>query len=326
MGLNTKSSRCILKHDKGIDYYVIANLEEVQCEMIKLLSIIDRVCQENNIKYWLDGGTLLGALRHNGFIPWDDDIDISILKSDYLKLISALEKFCDNSSEYYLLYSHDNINEHVCNFFCSTKNLYGRSKGAFNTIPIKLDIRPVNVIKNTSSDILLNAELRGIANAFIYGASRINYTELSQEYRHLSKKDFFDFYNFHYGLEEVSDSSVLSFPYYEFASEGTLSCSIISSFVRHRFNGIDTYIPAGYDSYLKMLYGDYMKLPDMKHRAPAQFEYISLNHTLGKQPYSAQGANISSFGKLKNFIQIYGYGKFLMIAKERVGLAFNKIL
>ena len=61
-------------------------LRRAQIEMLDLLSFIDRICKENNLRYWLDSGTLIGAVRHGGFIPWDDDIDICMPKNDARRL------------------------------------------------------------------------------------------------------------------------------------------------------------------------------------------------------------------------------------------------
>ena len=61
-------------------------LRNHQKELLKLLSYFDDLCKKNNIDYWLSSGTCLGAIRHGGFIPWDDDIDVEMLRSDYLKL------------------------------------------------------------------------------------------------------------------------------------------------------------------------------------------------------------------------------------------------
>ncbi|ETP71004.1 LPS biosynthesis protein [Lachnospiraceae bacterium JC7] len=62
------------------------NIEETKKVMIEMLETLAEVCEKNGIRYYLDGGTLIGAARHKGFIPWDDDIDIMMPKPDLLKL------------------------------------------------------------------------------------------------------------------------------------------------------------------------------------------------------------------------------------------------
>ncbi|MGL5623194.1 LicD family protein [Cetobacterium sp.] len=60
--------------------------------LLRILKIFDKICRENNIEYWITDGTLLGAMRHKGFIPWDDDIDICIKKEDENKIKKILKK------------------------------------------------------------------------------------------------------------------------------------------------------------------------------------------------------------------------------------------
>lgn len=66
-------------------------LRNLQLRLLEMLKYIDRVCRENDIHYWISSGTALGAVRHGGFIPWDDDADIEMLKPDYKKLIKVLK-------------------------------------------------------------------------------------------------------------------------------------------------------------------------------------------------------------------------------------------
>jgi len=63
-----------------------SNLRKAQLRMLEMLVYTDKLCRENHLSYWLEGGTLLGAVRHKGFIPWDDDTDIYMLADDLKKL------------------------------------------------------------------------------------------------------------------------------------------------------------------------------------------------------------------------------------------------
>ena len=68
------------------------SFKEVQDELLDILSEFDRVCRENNIRYTLAYGTLIGAVRHKGFIPWDDDVDVCVPRPDYERLVQLAKE------------------------------------------------------------------------------------------------------------------------------------------------------------------------------------------------------------------------------------------
>ena len=68
------------------------HLRAVQLKQLDILCEIDRICRAEGIDYWLDGGTLLGAVRHGGFIPWDDDIDIAMRLADLPRFVEAARR------------------------------------------------------------------------------------------------------------------------------------------------------------------------------------------------------------------------------------------
>lgn len=85
-------------------------LRQHQLELLGMLKVFAEICKENNIQWWLSSGTLLGAMRHQGFIPWDDDVDIVMFKDEYKKLEKVLMNM---NSDTYVLHSMKTDIEYV---------------------------------------------------------------------------------------------------------------------------------------------------------------------------------------------------------------------
>lgn len=93
-------------------------LRKAQLRMLEILIEIDKICRRHSIPYWIDFGTLLGAIRHKGFIPWDDDVDICVMEKDYKHLREILIKelppqyvFQDTSTDKYAFFTYGRVRD-----------------------------------------------------------------------------------------------------------------------------------------------------------------------------------------------------------------------
>ena len=86
------------------------NIKDMQKCILDILIAIDKVCKEHHLRYYLIAGTMLGAIRHRGFIPWDDDADVALPRKDYEKLVKYANEWLPN---YYELVSEKGETIHV---------------------------------------------------------------------------------------------------------------------------------------------------------------------------------------------------------------------
>lgn len=130
---------------KSSDVKIEGTLRNIQLLYAELLRFIDNICRKYDLEYFLAYGTLLGAIRHDGFIPWDDDCDIIMMRKDYNKLIEVLPNEINSNSilkENIGLTKLLNFND---NYFDSVKTLYDKELGHdvyfynFDKSPDKLD-------------------------------------------------------------------------------------------------------------------------------------------------------------------------------------------
>lgn len=129
-------------------------LGRLHSELLEIMDEIDRVCIENEIQYYLIGGTLLGAIRHKGFIPWDDDFDIAMPRKDFRKFIQIYEKtlsqdfkleWINNNNEYWLPFAKVVRKDTLFN-----QEIYADERKAFG---IFVDIFPLDSTKEYSQSV-----------------------------------------------------------------------------------------------------------------------------------------------------------------------------
>ena len=120
----------------------------IQLEMLKE---VKRICEEHDIKYFLDSGTLLGAIRHKGFIPWDDDLDVAFIREEYNKFLNVASKELDNR---FFLQTWNNDNEYALPF---SKIRMNNTKFVENNSKYIIRINGEELIK--SGDYLMNRGL-----------------------------------------------------------------------------------------------------------------------------------------------------------------------
>lgn len=131
-------------------------IQTAQRHNFELLKIVKQVCLEKSLTYWIDGGTLLGAKRHRGFIPWDDDIDVCLPWQDFDILIEALSLYCQSSDHHLLMFKHSGV-PYWTECFADIRLL------ADGAIPVHIDLIPVKVLENEPVSIEYDRSLAEVA-------------------------------------------------------------------------------------------------------------------------------------------------------------------
>ncbi len=254
-------------------------LRKAQLLMLSILKEVHRVCEENGIHYFLSDGTLIGAVRHNGFIPWDDDIDIGMLREDY-------EKFC--------LHAHEILPENLVIQNEYTDPGYGQ---CFSKVILQGTKWVENVAKKTSrkyfglyidifpyDKITVDKKKQKKQGKLFKLIKFLIFTKLG--YKISYKSHFRQFvYNTCYGIAKIITMFVpakvlfkqrnkIIFKYKDLTEDYIITkfggsylknINPLESFKNlelHQFEDTQFYIPCAYDSILRNLYGDYMKIPD----------------------------------------------------------------
>jgi lipopolysaccharide cholinephosphotransferase len=250
-------------------------LRDLQLAEIEILDEFVRICEKNNIQYFLDGGTLLGAIRHRGFIPWDDDIDVGMIRGDYDKFIRVCKTGLD--SKYYLQSMETNK---YCRYRAAARirknNTMFISGGAFYHAQdhrgIYIDIVPFDFIVNNR--IILAFQLFLLEKLDnIIGIKRNNgqakkclYTTVKKIVYSMLPFNLIHFFQRCVMIPFFKTKYVLPWNLvYGFDNE-IFPAAMLAPVTKVEFEGKYYSAPAQPDAFLRQMYGDYMQIPPVEKR------------------------------------------------------------
>lgn len=261
-------------------FFLVIYMNDLQKCQFEILKEFIRVCEENNLQYYLIGGTCLGAVRHQGFIPWDDDIDVALPRDDYEKFIKLQSQF---PSYYFLqnyktdprfVYNYTKIRDsrttYIENFFRTVNQNHGVWIDVFPLDGMSYKIKPACKFKGQVYRIWRNVWLmyprcllRKVRVKTFFKDILCNFVAIL----------FWPSNIFHWRNKYI-DSKIKKIPYKEAALVGNIlgtnpkkeamDPNIFLEGSTLKFEGMDVKVPKDYDKYLSNLYGDYMKLPPIE--------------------------------------------------------------
>lgn len=155
------------------NFFIEEKMKRAWAAQIEVLEEIKRICNKHNIPFFADWGTLLGAVRHKGFIPWDDDLDIGMLRNDYNKFLNVAPDELSNFFELKSLYNnplHDNVKARIITgqFMNFSKEYLEKFHGCPYVVGI--DIFPIDYIPKDT--VKMNEQLE-LINLILTAASSI---------------------------------------------------------------------------------------------------------------------------------------------------------
>lgn len=258
------------------DYLVTVKYKKIWGIELQILSEIIRICEKNNIHYFVYGGTLLGAIRHRGFIPWDDDMDVGMLRQEYEKFLLCAER---ELKEGFCLQKSEMLGEIYEGFsrirYTDSTGIIYRDRQKECNHGIFVDIFPLDNMPDNEKKARIQKKKISILYGMIY--YRAYY---SQDSRHkflgkilsLFRKDGF--------WEKIILSlkkECMKYNDNNCERVAILSCdpydekcywyrSDIEKTIDVPFESLTVQAPIGYDRCLKIGYGDYLEFPPLEER------------------------------------------------------------
>lgn len=249
-------------------------LDDIHKVQLEMLDEVDRICKKNNIKYFLSGGTLLGAVRHKGFIPWDDDVDLWMTRKNFKRFKKAIKTQLDDK---YFPEDYFTKKYYPLSILKIEKKGTRFVEGTFKDIPISnclyIDIFPLDniVLPFYKLQTAILIKLQSIRDFKTRPANasrlkRILYSLIPLSFLPALTEFFMRFFNI-FPTKRMNQLCHRGRYWPKFLK------SDVEDLIEIEFEGKQYPVPRNYDGILKECYGDYMKLPPKEKQEPIHNVY-----------------------------------------------------
>ncbi|MFC6181133.1 LicD family protein [Lactiplantibacillus daowaiensis] len=255
---------------------------------LNLMQLVTKICDAEKIDYFLIGGSLLGAIRHQGFIPWDDDIDIGMRRSEYQRFIAVANKYLDPDA-YFLQtgasdpdYGLSYMKLLDVNTYIEEKNNVNNAfKGVFvdifpfDKIPADEELRRSQMMhfKLEDAAILLRLNYNFVKTPLRNLITKKTPQQLADVNDHKQQRE--DYMRLYENSDARTYKNLAS--QYDYDKE-ILSDDELTELQLAPFETIQVKIPAAYDAILTRMYGDYMQLPPENQRVEKHLNKLIINN------------------------------------------------
>lgn len=248
--------------------------KKYQVKLLETLVYFRDFCKEHNLKFYLSGGTCLGALRHKGFIPWDDDVDVMMPREDYEKLPVLWEKYADKTK-----FSCSRTTRDQCVSFPmtvvrneNTTLVFDHSVDLDISHGVKIDVEYCDSVPENKFIASINRILAAIMA--LYRTQRIpRQTKKSKKIVATILLVLIPFKSWRWKISCWCQKQIVKYndiqtEFIRYGSEKPLKRSWYSGIVYLDFEGEKMPVPSGYEEMLTVKYKNYMQLPPESARYP----------------------------------------------------------
>ena len=255
-------------------------LQEIELENLRMLM---EICEKNHLRYYLIGGSLLGAMRHKGFIPWDDDIDVGLPRPDYNRFVQIAKDYLPAHMDIKTMTSDPNYKCYFTRLINNKKKIYWDHGQYTAVIGVWMDVFPLDGLPG--NPLLRKLQVfRVKLNKALYKFTQIDYVSTNRTNRPFSERVLIRFaqitrigrlMNADKRLKKL-DRALQRYDYDTSAYAWNFSgCYGKREIVPHiqlggsrttEFEGMQASIPEAAEDYLTSIYGNYMKLPPEDQR------------------------------------------------------------